>query len=872
MIGERNKTILLVEDEAIIAVAEAMTLEKYGYKVITALSGEKAITTMDDTPGIDLVLMDINLGKGMDGTRAAEIILGKHTVPLIFLSSHTERDVVEKTEGITSYGYIVKNSGETVLIASIKMAFRLFESRMKEQENDEFRKRVFESSLVPIVIMDGETFAYLDCNPATVSIYGFSSKEETLGKTPYDVSAPHQYDGSASSKMVRHYTDIAIAEGLAVFEWRHQRPSGELWDAEVHMMSFYSKDQLFLQFTLQDITLRKQAETALRESEEIFRLFMEYSPIYVFFKDERIRPISLSRNFEKMLGIPIEEMLGKTMDDLFPSELAKNMVADDLRILKEGKSLMIEEEFNGRFYSTIKFPIHIDGKPRYLSGYTIDVTERRQFEKMQQIKQELFIDLDSVTDLRNGLNKVLNAVVQLDCIDCGAIYITAPANGSLDMIAHQGFSSEFAKAISHIPIGSPKVRMVLTGNPFYGTYAEILPEIDEVRAREGLRALAAIPVMSQGQLIAVLSLASHSHESIPNDTRRSLETIAFQTGGALVRLQIHGALRESEQRFRNIYEAAQVGIVITTPALSIEKANPAFCYMIGYREEELKSMTFADITHPDYFSRDTEIKLVASGEMLFHRSEKQYMHKDGSVLWGDIIVSGIRNEHGVLESFLFIINNITAGKQAEDEIRSLLQEKTLMLKEVHHRIKNNISSIESLLTLQSYSTKNTEALSLLQNAVSQVQSMRILYENLLISENYSDISTKTYFENLIQAIIALYPNAGNITIETNISDFVMNTKVIIPVGIIINELITNSMKYAFAGRAHGVLRVDISRELNSVLVIIADDGAGLPAGFNSDKNKGFGYMLVDMLVEQIGGSIKIENKMGMKCKIEFEMF
>ena len=130
-----------------------------------------------------------------------------------------------------------------------------------------------------------------------------------------------------------------------------------------------------------DITKRKQAEAELRESEGIFRQFMDHSPIYVFFKDQNIRSTRLSRNYETMLGRPISELLGKNMDDLFPSYLAKSMIADDMRILKEGKQVECEEELNGRYYSTIKFPIDVEGKPRCLAGFTIDITERKRAEE-----------------------------------------------------------------------------------------------------------------------------------------------------------------------------------------------------------------------------------------------------------------------------------------------------------------------------------------------------------------------------------------------------------------------------------------------------------------------------------------------------------
>jgi len=121
-----SKTILLVEDEALIALQEARLLQKEGYTVIQAYTGEEAVAVVKGTQSaIDLILMDINLGAGMDGAQAAQEILKEQDIPIVFLSAHTEPEVVEKTEKITSYGYVVKNTGATVLAASIKMAFKL---------------------------------------------------------------------------------------------------------------------------------------------------------------------------------------------------------------------------------------------------------------------------------------------------------------------------------------------------------------------------------------------------------------------------------------------------------------------------------------------------------------------------------------------------------------------------------------------------------------------------------------------------------------------------------------------------------------------------------------------------------------------------
>lgn len=125
----------------------------------------------------------------------------------------------------------------------------------------------------------------------------------------------------------------------------------------------------------------RQVDNELRESQEIFSTFMEHNPAYVFFKDENLRAIRLSRNYEQMLGRPLSELLNKTSDELFPEELAKPMIAADRSILDEGRAVTIEEEFNGRFYSTLKFPIKIAGRPSHLAGFTIDITRLKLAEK-----------------------------------------------------------------------------------------------------------------------------------------------------------------------------------------------------------------------------------------------------------------------------------------------------------------------------------------------------------------------------------------------------------------------------------------------------------------------------------------------------------
>ncbi len=142
--------------------------------------------------------------------------------------------------------------------------------------------------------------------------------------------------------------------------------------------------------TLQSFTKDMEYEEKLREKETMFNALMEFSPVYVFFKDSNIRSIYLSRNYEKMIGLTMDSIIGRTMDELFPSDLAKGMIDDDMRILREGRLVEVDEELNGRYYYTVKFPVKVEGKEPMLAGFTIDITERKTAEKALYDSEEKY--------------------------------------------------------------------------------------------------------------------------------------------------------------------------------------------------------------------------------------------------------------------------------------------------------------------------------------------------------------------------------------------------------------------------------------------------------------------------------------------------
>lgn len=195
----------------------------------------------------------------------------------------TRTEETHQTHMFTSFGREVwlECHLSTIDIGQVPHLLLLFHDgteRVKAEEalreSQEYTRVLFADSHIPLVVMDAETGSYLDCNQAAVKIYGYGSREEVLGKTPLDVSAPIQYDGKDSPTAAQEHIQACRETGSAFFEWRHQRPNGEIWDAEVHLMLFWHRGQTLMQFSLQDITERKQTEEAMRQDEVRLKALM----------------------------------------------------------------------------------------------------------------------------------------------------------------------------------------------------------------------------------------------------------------------------------------------------------------------------------------------------------------------------------------------------------------------------------------------------------------------------------------------------------------------------------------------------------------------------------------------------------------------
>jgi two-component sensor histidine kinase len=195
----------------------------------------------------------------------------------------------------------------------------------------------------------------------------------------------------------------------------------------------------------------------------------------------------------------------------------------------------------------------------------------------------------------------------------------------------------------------------------------------------------------------------------------------------------------------------------------------------------------------------------------------------------------------------------------------------VLLKKVHHRIKNNLSVVHSLLSLQAENAHDAFAVDAIADAANRVQGMIHLYDELYLSENFMSMSVAAYLPPLIDELVAIFPGREDVRIEKRIEDFILPVKAIAPLGLIVNELITNAMKYAFTGRAGGTLRITAESHGGKALIAVEDDGNGIPESIDADHGSGFGLTLIQLQAKQMGGSVSIGRGNGTKISVEFDI-
>lgn len=244
---------------------------------------------------------------------------------------------------------------------------------------------------------------------------------------------------------------------------------------------------------------------------------------------------------------------------------------------------------------------------------------------------------------------------------------------------------------------------------------------------------------------------------------------------------------------------------------------------------------------------------------------------DGKKRWMETFLNPIYLEDDEVKEISCLSYEITDKKLIEEQMLESIREKEILLQEVHHRVKNNLQVISSILNLQSAYVKDQNSLDILRESQNRIKSMSFIHESLYQTRDFSQIEFSDYILSLSNNLIHSYSiQAGKIELETNFKKVFLSLDQAIPCGLIINELVSNALKYAYPHQESGVIRLVIREEGGKVQISVGDSGVGLPAGLDVENSESLGLQLVYTLIDQLDASIQIDTKMGTEYLITFD--
>jgi PAS domain S-box-containing protein len=336
------------------------------------------------------------------------------------------------------------------------------------------------------------------------------------------------------------------------------------------------------------------------------------------------------------------------------------------------------------------------------------------------------------------------------------------------------------------------------------------------------------------------------------------------------RKRAEAALMQSEARYRLITDNMSDSVWLMDKKFRLTFISPSSEKKRGYSTRELLDIPFTQhlsaesqvIFDKSFVEHFTEERLEQTDLPVSMTTDLEFRVKDESTYWAETTLSLIRDAVGKPFGYVGMARDITERKKAEEKILASLHEKEILLREIHHRVKNNLQIIASLLYLQSINITDAFTLDILRESRSRVKSMALIHEKLYRSEDLAHIPFATYLESLIDNLKDAYGvNDTRVKISVTISppDLSLNIETGIPCGLIVNELVSNSLKHAFKGDKTGSISIEVTRTApQDFLMVIADNGPGFPPDVDFKNTASLGLQLVNNLVIQLEGDISLD--------------
>lgn len=701
-----------------------------------------------------------------------------------------------------------------------------------ESKTSEIELRILDyaiaSSINGIGITDiGGKVIYV--NDSLIKMWGYTSKDEILGRDLLEF-----WEGDGIQKTI-----LALRKkGGRVGEDTGKRKDGSLFDVQfsASMIEDELGNPLCIFGSFIDITERKRTEMALRESEDKYRAIFE-SLHDVYYRTDRQGLVTIiSPSVRSQAGYDPEDVIGHPVTDfyfhpsdreIFNTNLREAGIINDYELklkAKDGRIIDVS--------TSSKIVFGKDGKPIGVEGILRDITERKRAEEaVQHAKKEWETTFDAIADwvcLIDPEHRILHTNI------AGEKFVGLPIREIVGKKCFEVFCR----------VSKPPPNCILKK-----TLATHKRQLAEVISENGKRSFLVTtdPVLDkEDKPIAVVHTVHDITERKKAEKQLNIERTYLD----------------------RLFESAQEAILMTDREGNIIRVNNEFTRLFGYTLDEIIGRSIDDFIAPS----DLHEEAVAATENITHGKnfsiESVRQTKDGNRINVSILGSPIVINEEIVGMY-GIYRDITERKMAEDKIIASLKEKEVMLQEIHHRVKNNLQIISSLLRLQSRLIEDPAFVEMFKESQNRIQSMASIHEQLYKSKDYAKINFGTYAQNLIVHLFQTYAISPNkIEMETNTEDVLIDINNAIPCGLICNELVSNSIKHAFPEDKKGKIIFKLhSEKEGKVLILISDNGIGIPKEIDLQNPKTLGMQLVNDLIEQIKGTIELDRKGGTTWKI-----
>jgi len=726
----------------------------------------------------------------------------------------------------------------------------------RQRAEDELRasgerfRQVVEGTDNLIIQTDGAG-RLLYVNPVSRRVFGLEP-EECIGRIAFEFV--HEEDREATERAFKEW----ISGGMrhVVFENRLVSLSGEArrmsWTIDIH------RDQdgnvAVMDGIAQDITLRRQAELVLMENEERFRLLVEAAPEAIVVADaSEHKVIMVNKNAEALFATSSRDLLENGIFRFFAKEqpdgrhMEESVTRNRERILA-GEILTIERAIRNAQGKDLLCEVRLvrflhSGSETIRSSWT-DITERKRIERELQ---------ESQAKLETALASIVDAVFISD--EKGNIVHFNEAFATFHKFRDKAeCSKHFEDYLNILELRTES--------------GELLP-LDQwsvPRALKGETATNAIRTLKRKDT-GETWIASYSFSPIRGKNGKITGSVVVGRDITEAK-QLEGQLVRSERDLKAILDNLPSMVGYWDKDMRNRFANHAYLKWFGIQADKIPGMHIKDVIGEERYRLNLPfIEGALKGTpQIFERAIPTPDGKRVQYSLAHYIPDVIKGE---VLGFYALITDITFVKDAEEAMAASLREKEVLLREIHHRVKNNLQIISSLLSLQEEGLKDPAALEAMAASRSRVISMAMIHEQLYRSEDLSGIDAAEYLRQFVPRLITTYKGGQDISLSLEPASAILALDQAVSFGLIVNELVTNSIKHAFKNRNKGTISISTTLAAGAVTLVIADDGAGLPEDFEQLKTKTLGLQMVTMLTNQLHGTLRVDSGEGTTCTLTF---